>query len=164
MLSPLLSAQTTESTVKHDERKGVAVEYGTIKEISAGAKVYVETDDAESRQQIVKAIGKYPGLALVTNKDDSDFVLIFRIRKEITKTGSTINGRMVSFKKIIGEMVAIAKNNVVADGKTALKVLWSTRKVQEWEDEDMFTPNKYPAASAITQFIKDLKKSRGEKN
>lgn len=75
--APLVSAQKDLPT------------YGSIDQIKTLTKVYVASDNDDSRKRIIKALGKDKGLEAVNSPDDAQFFIEYgELSREAVVTGS----------------------------------------------------------------------------
>lgn len=116
-------------------------EYGDIVDLKDSAKVYVTTDSTESRKYILNELKKYRALDVVVSPDEGQFVLECKQTGHIT-TSSDLFREMPTF-----EMTAYTLTN----GRR--RIAWSATK----------TSVRYPPTLLTRDFIKALKKARGEK-
>lgn len=136
--------------------KEIPLEFGEASELKGLVKVYVQTNDLEARKQIVKELAKEPRIVVVGVKDDCEFKLFYA-------SGSQTNGATLSpFGSIrannlhIGELGAVVRGRKQDDGRYASRVLWSSRKSQQWAGG--ITLSRNPAINAAREFLKVWRK------
>lgn len=119
-------------------------DYGNIVDLKDMTKVYVATDATDARKFILDELKKYKTLEVVASPDEGQFVLECKQTGHITVVA---NGSLIKEMPTFG-MVAYT----LKDGRH--RVAWSETKT-----------SLSPAATILTRdFIKALKKARGEKN
>lgn len=163
--SAIVSAMVEKAGEKPPEQKPItstteAPEYGAFAEIKDAKTVYIDTPDIKARQIITKELASIPQLTIVSSVRDSDFTLAFRIGS--SNTGASVTGNTItSNAEVVGELYAIRDGSIDSDNRRHLRIVWSTRKRQAYSSGISFS--RHPATNAINQFIKELKKIRGEK-
>lgn len=112
--------------------------YGELSELKEARRVYVTSEHASARANIVKELKKYAGLEVVTSPEVAEFLLLH------TVTSQTDD-------RVTSQLTAAIRT---ADGKQ--RILW-----QEEEARAGFgRPN---SVNLTRHFIKAFKKLRGEK-
>ena len=115
-------------------------EYGDISELKDSSKVYVTSDIADARSRIIKELKKYAGLVVVNSPDGADFMLTYKV---ISQNDYSITSQMSASTKKAG-------------GRT--RILW-----EESESAGIQHIGKPNSVNLTRHFLKDIKKSRGEK-
>lgn len=124
-----------------------APENGKLSEITDKTRVYLSSSDLKARETMEKELQKYPRLQSVDTPENADFSLVYEI------TDKYING---SFIGDVGELVAVARGSQNGQGKTRIRIFYTTRI----EQQTAFDLN--PAKSTMRRFITAFKKARNE--
>ncbi|HEX8773290.1 MAG TPA: hypothetical protein VF735_06755 [Pyrinomonadaceae bacterium] len=133
-------------------------EFGDISELKDLHRVFIVADTLQSRGIIVKEFSKYKGIELASRAEDAEFIIGFEIKSQ--STGASIIGPSVTNDvTYYGYMYAVVA--VRTGDKPRLRILWNTQKSQAVSGG--FTLSRHPATNASREFIKALKKVRGEK-
>ena len=135
-------------------------EHGDLSEVKNARKVIIFTEDLNARKIIIKELEQIPDIQVVDNKEDADFGIAFRMGS--SRTGASVIGSTVTSNYIyVGEMLVITPGKVDAQNRRHQRILWSTRKKQDFSGG--FTLNRHPATNAIREFISAFKKIRSNK-
>lgn len=135
--------------------------------LDGSSRVFVETvKNEKAHNKIVTELGKYPKLNLVATREEADFVVSYTDKRgfELLPGSSTSpNGLAIPVPvgKLIGEMVVYTPGAKQEGGLDERSVVW-----RDTEDQDkvwMVLPGgRHPATNLTRQFIKDLRRQRGE--
>lgn len=122
-------------------------EFGDISELKDLHRVYVGTSDLAIRDSIVEELKKYSGVTVVSRDKEAEFIVSFEGKYRSTKN---IFGRKTDFYQ--SQTTAFVLVRDTPQERLRPRILWHANLT-----------GKDVAARAARQFIKDLKKVRGEK-
>ena len=134
--------------------------YGSIDQIKTFVKVYVASDNDDSRKRIIKALGKDKALIVVNSPDEAQFFIEYgELSREAVVTGIFTNKTKERQQR--NQMRVFV---VRADSRKT--VVWSetdSRETEHFMGMKMYDSGR--SESALTgRFLKALKKARaGEK-
>ncbi|HEY9402608.1 MAG TPA: hypothetical protein VIQ24_07930 [Pyrinomonadaceae bacterium] len=120
-------------------------ENGSITDLKFLQKVYLIADSTDARNRILKELQKYPALTVVSSPDKADFFLEYKVLRQKYKWTD------VKFPITNSEMIAYISKNKYR------RVSWSKTEY----NTGISRPNE---VNLTRNFIKILKKARGEKN
>lgn len=150
----LLAALLLASTATFAQTSDLPV-YGSLTDIKGARKVYVASENEDSRKRVVKALGKDKSLEVVNSPDEAEFFLEFsELSREATTTGHV---------KEREQRNQLRAYTVRADGKKV--VVWGDTLARETEHMmgiKMFDSGR-GEDQLTSKFLKALKKSREEK-
>lgn len=130
--------------------------YGTIDQIKTFSKVYVASDNEDSRKRVIKALGKDKTLHVVSSPDEAQFFIEYgELSREAVVTGVRINeAKERQQRNQMRVFVFTDKRRLIVWSETASR-----------ETEHFFGMKMYDSGrgeSELTgKFLKALKKARG---
>jgi hypothetical protein len=132
--------------------------YGQLADIKDARKVYVTSENEDSRRRVIKALGKDKTLEVVDAPEAAQFFVEFgELSREATTTGTTGS---IKERETRNQMRVYT---VKPDGRKI--IVWSDTLARQ--TEHMFGMKMYDSGrgeSELTKkFLKELKKARGEK-
>ena len=141
-LLALASAQTTDLP-----------SYGTIDQIKDYRRVYVASDNEDSRKRIIKALGKDKALEVVNSPDAAQFFIGYsELSREAVVTGSRTNERQQR-NQMRAFVIGTARRKVIVWSET------DSRETEHFLGMKMYDSGR--SESELTnKFLKALKKSR----
>lgn len=132
--------------------------YGGIDQVKAHSRVYVASDNDDSRKRIIKALGKDKTLQVVNSPDEAQFFIEYgELSREAVVTGVFTNETK--------ERQQRNQMRVFVFGADKRKiVVWSetdSRETEHFMGMKMYDPGR--SESELTgKFLKALKKARGK--
>lgn len=158
VISAMLERQATQNDADTVSDKLVITmespENGEIGELSEAKKVYFYTDDARSREILVRDLKKYPLFESVDAVEKADFVIVFKI---VGWEYNTVFFGTMNNKAITGDFYAVKLGNKDREGRTRVRILYSTRKTKN------VPADAHPAKSTLQKFFKDLNKLQAKR-
>jgi hypothetical protein len=136
-------------------------EYGSLQDVIGVGKirVFVHTENLESRGKILKELAKYPMVEVVGRVADSVCVLIYGSGSPVSTTATVLDNFTDDgvYTTAFGEMVAIkiVNNSDGRDGRPrTLRVMWHTRKRQTLlRTNQFFSPTQFGATATKSSWI-----------
>jgi hypothetical protein len=127
--------------------------YGTIDQIKTLTKVYVASDNGDSRQRIIKALGKDKSLQVVNSPDEAQFFIEYgELSREAVVTGSQTKERQQRNQMRVFVLGADKRRTIV----------WSetdSRETEHFMGMKMYDSGR--SESELTgKFLKAVKKAR----
>lgn len=144
----------------------VVPEVNPLSAILDSEKVFVETvKNRRAHGKILNELRNYPKLKVVATREEADFVVSYTDKHglDIVSGGTTASGKPgipMPVPKLLGEMVVYKIVPKQGDGPDKREVVWS-----EPEDRERFIVipmGRHPATNLTRQFIKALRRLRGE--
>lgn len=130
--------------------------YGDISALKDLKKVYVSSENEDSRKRIIKEITKYKGIEVVNSPDDAQFFIEYaELSREALPSGD--------FGKDRQQRTQMRAYMVDADKRKT--ILWSdniTRDTEHFMGMKMYDSGR-GEGELTKKFIKAIKKVRGEK-
>lgn len=131
--------------------------YGSIDSIKHSSRVYVASDNEDSRKRIIKALGKDASLVVVNSPEDAQFFIEYgELSREAVATGVTMT--MTKERQQRNQM------RVFMDGADKRKVIvWSdtdSRETEHFMGMKMYDSGR-SESELVKKFLKALKKARG---
>jgi hypothetical protein len=124
--------------------------YGESSELKDLRKVYVTSEEPDSRKRILDVLRKYAGLTIVNSPDDAEFIL------ECTVKASTESrGRQRSHYL----RTLLTAYTTEASGRR--RILWTENET--YEEQSGFSFSRPNEVNLARHFVDMLKKLRGEK-
>lgn len=128
--------------------------YGTIDRIKNHTKVYVASDNEDSRKRVIKALSKDKDLEIVSSPDDAEFFIEYsELSREVSVSGERTKERQQR-----SQMLAY----VIGSDKRKT-IVWSENRSRDTEDflgMKMYDSGRNESELA-KKFLKALKKARG---
>jgi hypothetical protein len=129
--------------------------YGNISDIKDFKKVYVASENEDSRKRIIKALEKDKSLEVVNSPDEAQFYLEFgELSREAVSTERDINERQ--------QRTQMRAYTLGADKRKV--IVWSdnaTRDTEHFMGMKMYDSGR-GESELISKFLKALKKARGK--
>jgi hypothetical protein len=147
-----------------------APEYGTLSDIKDMRRVYVYSDDLESRVIILEELGKGSQLQVVGKLEDAEFFIFYG--RSFFETGYSSFGGIFSgvFGNVITKNTAeVAEYYVLMRGDKLEgsgyrpRILWGKQNLRVLRG-NAFVKTKLPAKDVTKKFVKELQKARAEKS
>ena len=131
--------------------------YGSIDAIKSSTRVYVASENQDSRKRIVKALSKNRDLVVVGSPDEAQFFIEYsELGRDVAVTGERTKERQER-----GQLLAF----ILGPDKQKI-IVWSESRSRE--TEDFLGMNMYDSGrneSELTnKFLKALKKAKDAKN
>lgn len=128
---------SVQATAQTDQIPNLAVEYGNLSELFQRHRVFVYTENLESRERILRELAKYPRLMVVGRKEEADFILLFGANLVRNSPSSLDNFAGIDDSVVIyGDMVALRL--IKHREGPRIRILWYTRKRQVFTNTDQF--------------------------
>ena len=146
-----------------------APEYGSISEIKDSSRVYVYSDDLESRELILKELSKDSKIKVVGKLEEAEFFIFYG--RSFFDTGYSSFGGIfggvfgsVTTKNTseVGEYYVLMRGDKLESGGYRPRILWGKQNLKVIRG-NAFIKTKLPAKSVTRDFLKELQKARGEK-
>lgn len=127
-------------------------EFGTTTELKGLTKIYVRATDLEARKLILKEFSKEPRLVIADKVQDAELLLSYASASRTT--GATLSpfGSIQANNMELGEIAAMVRAGVDSEGKRLIRILWSSRKKQQWSSG--ITLSRHPAVNGAREFLK----------
>lgn len=141
ILCLIFSAQVQAQT---EQFASLAVEYGDLSELVGKNRVFVHTENLESRGKILKELAKskYPHFEVVGKIQDADYLLVYGSNLVRSSPSPLDNFAGAGDAAVLyGDMIVlklISKLNVEGTQGRDTRVLWYTRKRQTFIRTDQF--------------------------
>jgi hypothetical protein len=146
-----------------------APEYGTLSDIKDMRRVYVYSDDLESRGIILGELAKGSQLQVVGKLEDAEFFIFYG--RSFFETGFTSFGGIfggvfgnVTTKNTaeVGEYYVLMRGDKLEGGAYRPRILWGKQNLRVLRG-NAFVKTKLPAKDVTKKFVKELQKARAEK-
>lgn len=128
--------------------------YDTIERIKTYARVYVASDNQDSRKRIIKALGKDKALETVNSPDDAQFFIEYsELGRDVAVSGERTRERQER-----GQMIVF----VIGSDKRKV-IVWSANRSRDTEQflgMKMYDSGRNES-ELTSRFLKALKKARG---
>lgn len=128
--------------------------YGSIDAIKSFSRVYVASDNEESRKRIIKELSKNRNLVVVDSPDEAEFFIEYsELGREVAVTGGRTKEREERSQMLVF-VIGSDKRKIIA---------WSesrSRDTEEFLGMKMFDSGKNES-ELTKKFLKALKKARG---
>jgi hypothetical protein len=121
-------------------------ENGKLSELAGLKKVYFYTDDARSREILVRELKDDSRFESVDTIEKADFVIVFKI---VGFEYNTVFFGTMNNKAITGDLYVVKLGGKDDHGRTRVRILYSARKTKN------VPADAHPAKSTIKKFIKD---------
>jgi hypothetical protein len=118
-------------------------EYGDIADVKNLQKVYLIADSTDARKLILNELKKYPNLTVVNSPDEAEFFVEYKVLRQ--ETGQT------------------SLNITVDTSEMVVYILRDKRRVVAWSKTETSGISRPNEVNLIRNFLKALKKARGEK-
>jgi hypothetical protein len=158
----LLAATATFAQINNS-----APEYGSLSEIKNMRRVYVFSDDLESRGVILE-LGKGSQLQVVGKLEDAEFFIFYG--RSFFDTGYSSFGGIfggvfgnVATKNTaeVGEYYVLMRGDKLENGAYRPRILWGKQNLRVIRG-NAFIKTKLPAKDVTKKFVKELQKARTE--
>lgn len=143
-------------------------EYGTLSDIKNLKRVYVYSDDLESRGVILEELGKGSQLQVVGKLEDAEFFIFYG--RSFFDTGYSSFGGIFSgvFGNVttkttaeVGEYYVLMRGDKLESGAYRPRILWGKQNLRVIRG-NAFIKTKLPAKDVTKKFVKELQKARTE--
>jgi Flp pilus assembly protein TadD len=127
-------------------------EYGSLTELAGKTKVFIATDNLQTRSIVAEELVKCACLQVSSRREDADFMLLYG--SETGTTGASIGlfNNVTRDTTTIGQLLALVVVGAPDSNERRVRVLWSTQKSRNYSSG--ITLDKNPARSSIQAFIK----------
>jgi hypothetical protein len=173
-VSLLLLMTSVARQVPQSQINSSAPEYGTLSDIKDKRRVYVYSDDLESRELILKEVSKDSLLEVVGKVEEGDFFIFYG--RSFFETGYTSFGGIFGgvFGSVtsktsaeIGEYYVVMRGDKLETGAFRPRILWGKQNLNVARNSpaSIFVKKstRLPAMGVTKQFIKELQKARQNK-
>lgn len=126
------------------------IEYGTVNDIKDMKTIFVIADDDDARNTIVKMLGAYEGLSVVSNSKDAEIFL------EYTTLTRDVNNRRNRSMDLKSQLRAVVNK---PDGTKV--IAWT--ETETYKVTNGFVLGAPNEMNLTHHFVRDLQKARGEK-
>lgn len=146
-----------------------APEYGTLSDIRDMRRVYVYSDDLESRDLILRELSKETRLQVVGKLEEAEFFIFYG--RSFFDTGYSSFGGIfggvfgnVTTKNTaeVGEYYVLMRGDKLEGGSYRPRILWGKQNLRVIRG-NAFVKSRLPAKDVTRKFVKELLKVRGEK-
>jgi hypothetical protein len=146
-----------------------APEYGPISDIKNTRRVYVYSDDLESRGVILEELAKGSQLQVVGKLEDAEFFIFYG--RSFFDTGYSSFGGIfggvfgnVTTKNTaeVGEYYVLMRGDKLESGAYRPRILWGKQNLRVIRG-NAFIKTKLPAKDVTKKFVKELQKARTER-
>ena len=147
-----------------------APEYGTLSDLKDMRRVYVYSDDLESRGIILEELAKGSQLQVVGKLQDAEFFIFYG--RSFFDTGYSSFGGIfggvfgnVTTKNTaeVGEYYVLMRGDKLEGGGYRPRILWGKQNLRVVRG-NAFIRTKLPATDVTKKFVKELQKTRTEKS
>lgn len=146
-----------------------APEYGTLSDIKDMRRVYVHSEDLESRGLILEELSKGSQLEVVGKLEEAEY-FIFYGRSFIDSGYSSFGGIFsgvfgnVTTKNTaeVGEYYVFMRGDKLESGAYRPRIIWGKQNLRVVRG-NAFIKTKLPAKDVTKNFVRELQKARGEK-
>jgi hypothetical protein len=126
-------------------------EQGSLAEVVGKKRVYLYIDNLDARRTIYAELNKHQVFEFVDLPERADFWVAYGAN--VNQTGfSFVFGSVVNDGVISGTLFALKPGRLDVEGKTHIRILWTTTRNQVFRSG--FTLDKDPAKAAATDFVK----------
>ncbi|HEX8174078.1 MAG TPA: hypothetical protein VF543_03045 [Pyrinomonadaceae bacterium] len=146
-----------------------APEYGTLFDIKDMSRVYVYSDDLESRELILQELSKEPKLQVVGKLEEAEFFIFYG--RSFFDTGYSSFGGIfggvfgnVTTKNTaeVGEYYVLMRGDKIEGNSYRPRILWGKQNLRVIRGNALIK-TKLPAKDVTRKFMKELQKVRGDK-
>ena len=146
-----------------------APEYGTLSDIKDMSRVYVYSDDLESRDLILQELSKESKIQVVGKLEEAEFFIFYG--RSFFDTGYSSFGGIfggvfgnVTTKNTaeVGEYYVLMRGDKLEGGSYRPRILWGKQNLRVIRGNALIK-TKLPAKDVTRKFVKELQKARGEK-
>lgn len=146
-----------------------APEYGTLSDIKDMRRVYVYSDDLDSRGLILEELSKGSQFQVVGKLEDAEFFIFYG--RSFFDTGYSSFGGIfgdvfgnVTTKNTaeVGEYYVFMREDKLGSGAYRPRIIWGKQNLRVVRG-NAFIKTKLPAKDITKKFVKELQKARGEK-
>jgi hypothetical protein len=143
-----------------------APEYGTLTDIKNHHRVYVYSEDLDSRNLILQELHKDQQLEVVGKLEDAEFFIFYG--RSFFDTGYTSFGGIfggvfgtVTTKNTaeIAEYYVVMRGDKLENGSYRPRILWGKQNLKVIRG-NAFVKTKLPAQEVTRKFVKELQKAR----
>jgi hypothetical protein len=145
-----------------------APEYGTLSDIKDMTRVYVYSDDLESRGIILEELAKGSQFQVVGKLEEAEFFIFYG--RSFFETGYSSFGGIfggvfgnVTSKNTaeVGEYYVLMRGDKLENGGFRPRILWGKQNLRVVRG-NAFVKTKLPAKDVTKKFVKELQKTRAE--
>jgi hypothetical protein len=149
---------------------GDAPEYGKLTELKDMHRVYVHSDDLDSRELIVTEIAKHSHLQVVGKIEDAEFFIFYG--RSFFETGYSSFGGIFggAFGTVttktgaeVGEYYVFTRGDKLESGSYRPRIIWGKQNLKVIRGNP-FVKTRLPSKDVTKKFLKDFDKARTKKN
>jgi hypothetical protein len=148
MLFGICLTLSSRATAQLEQLPTLSVEYGELSELRTDQnRVFVHTENLESRGRILKELKKCPRLQIVGRMEDADFLLVYG--SSLVRTSPDLLDNSFAepggFAAVYGDLIALTlvgdRRSLEVPGGTHTRILWYLRKRQSFIRTGQFFPS-----------------------